>query len=84
MDERQKRLVKDYGPRFLKRSMRIQKDFLYLPADAISIFTEEEWRACANYIEMVEKELIYLYDIIIKRMKENGINVIEELEKVEL
>ena len=48
MNERNSKLVKDFGPRFIARSRHISNECLYLAADAYSVMTDEEWKKCAK------------------------------------
>ena len=48
MDERNSKLVKNFGPRFIARGNHISNECLYLAADACSVMTDEEWNACAK------------------------------------
>ena len=76
MTERQIKLLRDYGPRFLKRAHDIQKEFLYLPADAAAVLTDTEWEKCAEEIDKVVIELTRMQNIVCDRMKEAGLPVI--------
>lgn len=75
MTERQKQLVCDYGPRFYRRSLDIQTEFLHLSADAASVLTDPEWSECAEAITKVIAELKKANEIVHNRMKEAGLPV---------
>lgn len=75
MTEKQKQLVKDYGPKFLERSYEIKNEFLYLPADAISVLTDSEWKPCADRLVEFLKELNKVELIVKDRLKEIGVSV---------
>ena len=70
MTEYQKRLVKDYGPRFIARAMIIQTEMLKLVPDALSVFTDEEWKECAEAMTRFDHELGKLEDIAGDRVEE--------------
>ena len=59
MNDRDKELVKQFGPRFVKRSGDILTSFLHLSADAYSVMTDDEWKECAaaidNLVPILEK-----------------------------
>ena len=70
MTERQKGLVKDYGPRFIARVRIIQNEILKLAPDALSIFTDEEWSGCAEIIDKLDNELNKLEGLAEERVEE--------------
>lgn len=73
MDERQKRLVKDYGPRFALRASIIQTEILHLLADAGSVLTGNECEALSeSMMDFVEK-LKDAQHACVSRMKEIGV-----------
>ena len=73
MDERQKKLVKDYGSRTFKRISRMIDDCLYLPADALSVLTDEEWKSCAEAMARLQNELSKVRRLVWDRMEEAGV-----------
>ena len=73
MDERQKKLVRDYGPRTFERVSRMLDDCLYLPADALSVLTDEEWRSCGEAMVKLEEELGAVRRLVWDRLKEAGV-----------
>lgn len=77
MTEHQKKLLKDYGPRFVDRSGNIMNEFLHLAADACSVLTDAEWKNCAESITKTVDELGKVRNIVAKRLEE----VAEEDEK---
>lgn len=70
MTERQKRLVKDYGPLFIARLRIIQTEMLKLASDAVSVFTDEEWTECAKAMSQFADELNKLQSVAIGRVEE--------------
>lgn len=70
MTERQKGLVKDYGPRFIARLRIIQTEMMKLAPDALSVFTDEEWAECAKAMNKFEDELNKLEGIASDRVEE--------------
>ena len=70
MTERDKKLVKDYGPRFIDRSGNIMDDLLYLAADAYSVMTDDEWRNCAKALEQFSMELNKVRTLVFNRLEE--------------
>lgn len=70
MNDRQKKLVREYGPRFIARQRQILDDVLYLSADAISVFTDEEWKSCAEAMIKFVDELTKLKTIAEDRVNE--------------
>lgn len=75
MTERQKKLVRDYGPRFLERAHKIKTEFLYLPSDAISVLTDEEWRLCAEQLVTFLEELNKVEELVVSRIEEAGVTL---------
>lgn len=67
MDNRQKKLVRDYGPAFIVRVRRMLNDCISLAADASSIFTDGEWAEGAETIKQFMKVMNNLQDIAIDR-----------------
>lgn len=57
LDERQKRLVNEYGPSFYKRSSDIREQFLYLLEDATSVLTDIEMSELSEGISKAVTEL---------------------------
>lgn len=80
MTERNKKLVRSFGMPFWGRSHIILEDFLYLPADAASCLTEEEWKDCAEAMEHFSEELRKAQKIVVEKMTEAGIDDKEFLE----
>lgn len=72
MTERQIKLIKDYGPRFVERSGNIMDEFLHLSADAASVLTDAEWKDCAEAINKVIDELGKVRRIVYSRVEEVG------------
>lgn len=73
MTEHQKKLVMDYGPRFVDRSGDIIDQLLYLTSDAVSVLTDEEWKKCAESMTTFMNDLQKVRLIVFER--------VEELEK---
>ena len=70
MTERQKKLAKDYGPRFIAESRIIKDRILYLSSDAASVLTDAEWLECAKTMTKFVEELDKVEDIVKKRVGE--------------
>ena len=70
MTERQKKLVKDYGPKFVAESHIIKDRILYLSGDAASVLTDAEWLKCAEAMTKFVEELNKVEDIVTKRVEE--------------
>lgn len=70
MTERQKGLVKDYGPMFIARLRIIQTEMMKLVPDALSVFTDEEWAECAEAMSKFRDELNKLQSIAMDRVEE--------------
>lgn len=70
LTERQKKLLKDYGPRFIDRSSKMSTEFLHLAADAASVLTDEEWKQCAEAGTAFMTELYKVQNIVVKRLDE--------------
>jgi hypothetical protein len=70
MDDRQKKLVEEFGPRFRKRCVHIETEFLYLVADAASVLTDAEFKECGKAIEKVMSELNRVREIAVSKMIE--------------
>lgn len=70
MDNRQKKLVRDYGPAFIVRVRRMLNDCIPLYSDAISIFTDEEWAAGAEAIKQFMDAMNKLQTIAANRTEE--------------
>lgn len=73
MSERNKKLVKDYGPKTFERMSRMLDDCLHLPADALSVMTDEEWKACGEAMVKLSGELFKVRSLVYERMKEAGV-----------
>ena len=74
MTERQLRLLRDHGPRFIERSDDILTNLLHLPADAISVMTDEEWEECAEALTDFQNKLEKVRILVADRLHGNGID----------
>ncbi len=70
MDERQKKLLVDYGPRFVERSGEILNSMLHLAADAQSCLSDEEWKKCSEAYLRFFDELQNVRLIVFERLDE--------------
>ena len=75
MDERQRKLVRDYGPKAFDQCTKILDTFYYLPANALSVLTDEEWKDCAEAMLIFEKELYKVRILIYTRMEESVVEL---------
>ena len=82
MTERNKMLVESYGPRFVRRSMRISDNFLHLAADACSVLTDEEWKSCGHAMVKFNDELRKVRNVVYERLKEVCEGDEDKLEKL--
>ena len=73
MSERNKKLVQDYGPRTFERMSRMLDDCLHLSADALSVMTDEEWKACGEAMVQLKNELWKVRLLVYERMIEAGV-----------
>ena len=74
MDERQRQLIKDYGPRFAWRAQAIQNEILHLLADAASVLTDHECGVLSeSMMDFIEK-LQDAQSRCISRMEEIGVS----------
>lgn len=70
MTDRQKKLTRGYGPRFIARASIVQDEMMKMAADAVSIFTDEEWAKCAEAMMRFSDELSDVWNIARERVKE--------------
>lgn len=75
MTERNRKLVMDYGPRFVDRSGDIMDEMLHLSADACSVMTDEEWRNCAEAMIKFVEELKKVRNLVEHRLEEAGVEL---------
>ena len=73
LNERNMKLMKDYGPKFIDRSGDIDTACLHLAADACSVMTDDEWKNCAESMTKFIEELHKVRKLVANRMKANGI-----------
>ena len=75
MNERQIKLVKDYGKKSFDRCTKILNEFNYLPSDALSVLTDEEWQKCGEMMIEFQNELYKVRKLIYYRMEEAGVKL---------
>lgn len=73
LNERNMKLMKEYGPQFIDRSGDIDTACLHLGAVACSVMTDAEWKNCAESMIKFIEELHRVRELVANRMEENGI-----------
>ena len=71
MTDRQKKFVREYGPRFVARSRMIETQLLHMAADAVSCMNDEECETFSDAMSAFIDSLNKCEEIVSNRIEQS-------------